>query len=350
MAMNFKTTHANESMHMPETLVKLSQAWASDIDSSSEQLDAEFKKCTQLKDAINKAKSTLSVAHLKEDALCKAAIEELNVVRPNYSVADACISLENTLTEYAKKVAAYASAMVATVRKYSANLYDLFTKKTRVCKMIDLRKFTGMDTSMRMVILTYGDFMEFSKGFRSLFSEWRTKDVDVLLDKLGELRKAVRDDKPTEVIFDQITSGVYNSSVMQALKASALVELVEDTLPTGATGIVSLKESDRFKNLEESRVLSEAGWTSLNKLKDTWTLCPEETAGEINKTYSKVIDFIEETRRFSTDFCVKNPHMCAALTTYASIVARQIDIYTRVYDACWNTLIRLVQACYIEEA
>jgi hypothetical protein len=348
MAMNFKTVGRQESQYTASTLEKMHELWAKEVVTSQEQLTAEFKKCTHIKDAINTVKKELSSAKVVEDELCKPALEELAIVKPSYTPADACISLENALVDYAKKVVTYASTMITTVKKYSANIYDLFVKKLRICKSIDLDQFTGMDTSMRMTIITWGDYMEFNKGIQVNFEQYGVELCE-LISFIGDLRKAINEGKPIDIISDKITNAVYNNRIMTILKSASLIGYVEDTLPTGATGIVSLSEGTRFKELESSRIISEAGWTSLEKYKAAWFQNPERIASSINKVYSQMIDFMEETRRFSSDFCVKEPHLCAALTTYSSIVARQVDIYTRVYDACWNTLIRLVEACYREE-
>lgn len=348
MAMNFKTVGRQESQYTASTLEKMHKLWAKEVATSQEQLTAEFKKCTHIKDAINTVKKELSSAKVAEDELCKPALEELAIVKPSYTPADACISLENALVDYAKKVVTYASTMITTVKKYSANIYDLFVKKLRICKSIDLDQFTGMDTSMKMTIITWGDYMEFNKGIWVNFEQYG-KELSDLITLVGELRKAMKDGKPIDVVSEKITKLIYDNKIMSVLKGSSLIDYVESTLPTGATGIVGISESTRFKELESSRVIAEAGWTSLEKYKSSWFQNPEQIASSINKVYSQMVDFMEETRRFSSDFCVKEPHLCAALTTYSSIVARQVDIYTRVYDACWNTLIRLIEACYREE-
>lgn len=348
MAMNFKTTQSTESLHTLQTLSK----WAEDkseFETACAEYSAEAAKCIELHKVLSETKKTLNADAARKCELCKDAVNELIGVKPNYTPADVCMSVENSLVDYAKRVVTFASTMITTIKRYSANLYDLFVKKLRLCKGIDFSKFTNMDCTMTMVIITYGDYLELGENI-SPKADGMQSNIEYLLHQIGAMRKLINEGESYQDVLDKFSLLVYENSVMDFLKKSSLVDLVEGTLPTGVSGVVDITDSDRLKKIEQPYVISEAGWT-FDKLRTSSLAYNVEVASKrINRLYGMIIDLMEEARRFSVDFCAKEPYLCAALTTHASLIAKQINVFTRVFDVCWNTHIRLVQACYKEEA
>ena len=160
MALNFNTTKKQESS-------KDYTAIAKDMDSVSRKLSEEYSGFRIASSKFIVAKQVLthidrlgSIENYHGDERIVKLIDNIRLQKPNHSLHDIYVGIEGVLEDYAKKVTTFAQSMVSTVRQYSGSLFDLVVKKLRINKAIDTSKFVQVDASMRMVLMTYGDYVE----------------------------------------------------------------------------------------------------------------------------------------------------------------------------------------------
>ena len=318
----------------------------------------EFKhSCTQVIEANAQFKSVADGLALvkngcfdeaKQNAACSPTLEGLAANNPKYSKLDVVSALEGTLEDYAKKVVDYAASMISHIKNYATNLQALFTRKLRTIKSIDFRKFAGVDTSMRMVIMTYGDYMELHMMCQR--ADKYAFEMDTLQTELGKLSKNLADGTDTADQIKAIRDFLVEGNLATELRTASLTDFSFDEENSETAAVTGVTDSARFKSLEESRTLSAAGWNFERVIDAIRYYNSDYSVTHYNSMYSKLVDFIEECRRISSLYCVKQPTVCAMLTVFSTVLAKQINIYTRVFDMTWNTAIKLVPACYSENA
>lgn len=352
MGINFRTMYkkdsARDSKHFVCSLKKLEK----ELRSTHTEFRIAAGKCMVAKRSMHYIDSQSSLKSCEKDPNLRIFIDALREQNPQLSLHDVHAGLESILSEYAKKVSSFAENMVTTVKQYSVSLFDLFIKKLRLTSKIDVEKFVGLDGSMTMTILTYGDYCEIGHPIVEKSQEV-VKDVSSWGASLGRVKKALKENNNDQIkkMMKELTGKINNGPLVKFLKEHLLVEFQFGVDPNGSgdEGLVRIEVSKRFKEMEQPQQLNEAGWDDVDKLKNSLVLKHSE---ELNKTFSMLykysIDLMDETRRISNDYCVKDPYTCAALVKYASLVAQMVNCYTKAFDMCWTTCLRVGQACLIE--
>jgi len=355
MALNFNTTKKPESS-------KDYVAIAKDMDSVSRKLSEEYSgfriasaKFVTAKQVLTHIDRIGSVENYHGDERIVKIIDSIRTQKPNHSLHDIYVGIEGVLEDYAKKVTTFAQSMVSTVKQYSGSLFDLVVKKLRINKAIDTSKFVQIDTSMRMVLMTYGDYVELGEtiGANSVDVD---KQIKSWFSVINTIKKQMAGGNTSEAreTLGQFVKNINASILVSYLKYHGLIDLEFDmtaaSQPDGSTGLVKVSPSKRFNELEQSRLISESGWTDVDKIKNAKVLKDAETISKsINGLYKTVVDFMDESRRISNESCVKEPYICASLIKYSSLLAQMINVYVKAYDMCWTTCLRVCQACMIEQ-
>ncbi len=308
-------------------------------------------KCTMAKSTMRYIDRMSTTEHIRNEQL-ENVIAALKASNPNYTLHDVHVGLEGILDDYAKKVATFAQTMVTTVKQYSVGLFDLFVKKLRLTNKIDLSKFVGINASMRLVVIKYDEYCAIGNPIADK-SALVVKDVADWNASLGRVRKALQtdNDEALKKAMSELTKKIHEGFLISFLKDSGLAEFEFGMSPgNGEQGLNKVVTTDKFNHLEQPYVLSEAGWNDVEQLKSALIIQrADDVSKNINQMYKLSMNLMDETRRISTDFCVKDPYTCAALVKYASLVSQMINIYTKAFDMCWTTCLRVSQAGIIEQ-
>ena len=354
MALTFNTSKSTESLRDYTLITK-------DMDASSKKLTSEYmqfiiaaSKSIVAKRCLRHIDSMGSVEGYHGDPNIVKVIDSIRETNPSASLHTIYVGIEGILEDYAKKVTTFAQTMISTVKQYSGNLFDLVVKKLRINKAIDTSKFVQVDASMRMVVMSYGDYVELGEAIGS-GSEDVAKQIRTWFSLLTSIKQhmAAGETNSAREVLCTFVKGVSNSLLFNYLSEHSLVEFVFDpkgaTQPDGTTGIVKVNPSKRFQELEQSRLIGDSGWSDVDRIKGAKVLKnAEQISKSINSLYKTVVDFMDESRRISNESCVKEPYICASLIKYASLLAQMVNVYVKTYDMCWTTCLRVCQACMIE--
>jgi len=352
MAITLKTTVAKESSGSVNSIESCLGLLGREIRAQYHQIRDLANKCTSIKclmDIVNHH-SEVGIESLP----CIESLKQEARLSDNPSVREVYVGAEGVLEDYAKKVATFAQSMVSTFRKYNTGLFDLVIKKLRVNKAIDTSKFVQIDTSMRLVVMKYEDYTELGEG-AGTHSADMASEISGWFGYLNTIKKNLEDGKADDARakLGEFVKSVNSSLLVTYLKDHKLVDFIVDSVgeqTDGSGGLVKASPSKRFGELEQSYLLSEAGWTDVDKIKNAYVLKhAEEVSNNISKLYKTAIDFMDEARRISGDSCVEEPYICVSLIKYASLIAQMINIYVKTYDVCWTTCLRVCQACMVEQ-
>ena len=160
MALNLRTTTQVESHETEDQLRALLNGYTGNIKSVATQIRAAAVRCVTARRAARYVALMQSEDILTPDAYLQGIVDKLRKDNPKYSLHDLHVGLEGVVEDYSKKVSTFAQTLITTVKNYSVTVFDLFVKKLRMNKDIDTSKFTELDSSMRMVVMTYGDYAE----------------------------------------------------------------------------------------------------------------------------------------------------------------------------------------------
>lgn len=263
---------------------------------------------------------------------------------------DAYCALEGQLDEYAKRVITYAQTLIGTIKRYAADVNNVFVKKLNVSKCVDTSKLVSVDGSMQMVVMTYADYAEIAHPIVEKTQEYIKELYDVM-PALTRVRKCIEKGESTANELKTLTGIVRDGKFARYLTDHNLadIEIGEDS--SGTYGIVNVIPSKRLTELEESQTLSAAGWSDVDRVKNSLILKnAEDISKQLSAMYKVTADIMDEARRISNSLCVKDPYACTVLVKYSSMLAQMANIYTKVFDMCWTTCLRVTQACYVEES
>jgi len=197
------------------------------------------------------------------------------------------------------------------------------------------------------VVMTYGDYAELANPIVNNIGVV-VKDVQSILPILTKLRNQLKDKEDTKDALEQLNKMVREGAVAKFLNEHKLVEFTYGADTNGTEGLIGVGPSKRLVKIEESNVLSEVGWNDVDKVKNAVVFKHAESVSKyINQLYKLSVDIMDEGRRISTDFCVKDPYVCTAIVKFGSILSQEINLYTKAFDLCWTTALRVSQACLI---
>lgn len=354
MALSFSSNAIASSNREPDAILR-------DMETISDSVRIEYHKFRDMSAKCQAAKGIMtyidklgSVENYNGDPKIKSMIDRIKSTNPRYTSHDIYVGIENVLEDYAKKISAFSQTMVSTIRKYSSSLFEFTMKKLRVNKAIDTSKFVQIDASMRMVVMSYGDYVELGDDTRRRTEEINSQ-ISTWFGTITNIKKLLADNKldKAKVVLGNFVKAINESILVKFLKDSNLIELVFDTSGSqvdGSIGIVKVNTSKRFDNLEQSSILGEVGWGDVNRVKSATVLKDSEEISKcINALYKTIVDFMDESRRISNESCVKDPYICSALVKYSSLLAQMANIYVKTYDMCWTTCLRVCQACMVEQ-
>lgn len=347
MALNLRTTTQVESHETEDQLRALLNGYTGNIKSVATQIRAAAVRCVTARRAARYVALMQSEDVLTPDAYLQSIVDKLRKDNPKYSLHDLHVGLEGVVEDYSKKVSTFAQTLITTVKNYSVTVFDLFVKKLRMNKDIDTSKFTELDSSMRMVVMTYGDYAELANPIVNNIGVV-VKDVQSILPILTKLRNQLKDKEDTKDALEQLNRMVREGAVAKFLNEHRLVEFTYGADTNGTEGLIGVGPSKRLVKIEESNVLSEVGWNDVDKVKNAVVFKHAESVSKyINQLYKLSVDIMDEGRRISTDFCVKDPYVCTAIVKFGSILSQEINLYTKTFDLCWTTALRVSQACLI---
>lgn len=347
MALNLRTTTQVESHETEDQLRALLNGYTGNIKSVATQIRAAAARCVTARRAARYVALMQSEDILTPDAYLQSIVDKLRKDNPKYSLHDLHVGLEGVVEDYSKKVSTFAQTLITTVKNYSVTVFDLFVKKLRMNKDIDTSKFTELDSSMRMVVMSYGDYAELANPIVNNIGVV-AKDVQSILPILTKLRSQLKDKEDTKEALEQLNKVVREGAVAKFLSEHKLVEFTYGVDTNGTEGLIGVGPSKRLVKIEESNVLSEVGWNDLDKIKNAVVFKHAESVSKyINQLYKLSVDIMDEGRRISTDFCVKDPYVCTAIVKFGSILSQEINLYTKTFDLCWTTALRVSQACLI---
>lgn len=347
MALNLRTTTQVESHETEDQLRALLNGYTGNIKSVATQIRAAAVRCVTARRAARYVALMQSEDILTPDAYLQGIVDKLRADNPKYSLHDLHVGLEGVVEDYSKKVSTFAQTLITTVKNYSVTVFDLFVKKLRMNKDIDTSKFTELDSSMRMVVMTYGDYAELANPIVNNIGVV-VKDVQSILPILTKLRNQLKDKEDTKDALEQLNKMVREGAVAKFLNEHKLVEFTYGADTNGTEGLIGVGPSKRLVKIEESNVLSEVGWNDVDKVKNAVVFKHAESVSKyINQLYKLSVDIMDEGRRISTDFCVKDPYVCTAIVKFGSILSQEINLYTKAFDLCWTTALRVSQACLI---
>ena len=358
MAISFNVTASKESLRdiglIEEDLVKLRQS----LPAMHTSLRNDCTAMVNCKLAQKKVDRLATVGCVSLEQIASSSSEVRGVINSvmagnkDYSLHDIHSGLEGAVEDYSKKITTFVQTMTSTVKQYSTGLFDFFIKKLRVNKSIDTSRFVEIDTSMRMVVMTYGDYCEIGNPIVD-GSKNQVKALQAWLNVLGRIRNefSKSNDDGIKAELKNLTEMLHDGEMMKYLKTRSLVELTfGEPDVNGIEGLVKVVPSNRFNNLEVSQTLLEAGWTDVDQVKESLVLKNAEgVSRDFRSLYQITVDIMDEVRRISTDYCTKDPYVFAALVKYASLVAQMVNIYTKAFDLSWTTAMRVCQACLIEQ-
>lgn len=271
-------------------------------------------------------------------------------VTPDMSPHDAYHALEGQLDDYAKRVVTYAQTLISTVKRYAADVANVFVKKLHVSKTVDTSKLMSVDGSMTMVVMSYADYAEIAHPIVERTQEY-LKELFTVLPCMTRVRKAIEKNESVGNALKELTAIVRDGKFARYLMDHSLadIEIGEDS--SGTYGIVNAVPSKRLSELEESQTLAAAGWSDVDKVKNSLILKnAEDISKQLSEMYKVTSDIMDEARRISNSLCTKDPYACTVLIKYGSMLAQMTNIYTKVFDMCWTTCLRVTQACYLEES
>lgn len=352
MGINFRTMHQKDSArdlkHISCSLNKLDRQMLSD----HTMFRIAASKCMLAKRSLRYIDRMGNLKACDQNPGLQEFVNKLRESNPKMTLHDVHKGLEGILEDYAKKVTTFAENMVTTVKQYSVGLFDLFVKKLRLTNKIDTSKFVGIDGSMTMTVLTYGDYCEIGHPIVEKSQEI-VKDIGSWGASLGRVRKGLKENSTEQIkkSMSELTKKIQNGPLAKYLQDHMLVDFQFgiDQNGNGDEGLVRIEASKRFKELEQPQQLNQAGWDDVDKLKNSIVLQhPDEMNKTFNQIYKYSIDLMDETRRISNEYCIKDPYVCAALVKYASLVAQMVNCYTKAFDLCWTTCLRVSQACLVE--
>ena len=347
MALNLRTTTQVESHETEDQLRALLNGYTGNIKSVATQIRAAAVRCVTARRAARYVALMQSEDILTPDAYLQGIVDKLRKDNPKYSLHDLHVGLEGVVEDYSKKVSTFAQTLITTVKNYSVTVFDLFVKKLRMNKDIDTSKFTELDSSMRMVVMTYGDYAELANPIVNNIGVV-VKDVQSILPILTKLRNQLKDKEDTKDALEQLNKMVREGAVAKFLNEHKLVEFTYGADTNGTEGLIGVGPSKRLVKIEESNVLSEVGWNDVDKVKNAVVFKHAESVSKyINQLYKLSVDIMDEGRRISTDFCVKDPYVCTAIVKFGSILSQEINLYTKAFDLCWTTALRVSQACSV---
>ena len=347
MALNLRTTTQVESHETEDQLRALLNGYTGNIKSVATQIRAAAVRCVTARRAARYVALMQSEDVLTPDAYLQSIVDKLRKDNPKYSLHDLHVGLEGVVEDYSKKVSTFAQTLITTVKNYSVTVFDLFVKKLRMNKDIDTSKFTELDSSMRMVVMTYGDYAELANPIVNNIGVV-VKDVQSILPILTKLRNQLKDKEDTKDALEQLNKMVREGAVAKFLNEHRLVEFTYGADTNGTEGLIGVGPSKRLVKIEESNVLSDVGWNDVDKVKNAVVFKHAESVSKyINQLYKLSVDIMDEGRRISTDFCVKDPYVCTAIVKFGSILSQEINLYTKTFDLCWTTALRVSQACLI---
>ena len=347
MALNLRTTTQVESHETEDQLRALLNGYTGNIKSVATQIRAAAVRCVTARRAARYVALMQSEDILTPDAYLQGIVDKLRADNPKYSLHDLHVGLEGVVEDYSKKVSTFAQTLITTVKNYSVTVFDLFVKKLRMNKDIDTSKFTELDSSMRMVVMTYGDYAELANPIVNNIGVV-VKDVQSILPILTKLRNQLKDKEDTKDALEQLNKMVREGAVAKFLNEHKLVEFTYGADTNGTEGLIGVGPSKRLVKIEESNVLSEVGWNDVDKVKNAVVFKHAESVSKyINQLYKLSVDIMDEGRRISIDFCVKDPYVCTAIVKFGSILSQEINLYTKAFDLCWTTALRVSQACLI---
>ena len=347
MALNLRTTTQVESHETEDQLRALLNGYTGNIKSVATQIRAAAVRCVTARRAARYVALMQSEDVLTPDAYLQSIVDKLRKDNPKYSLHDLHVGLEGVVEDYSKKVSTFAQTLITTVKNYSVTVFDLFVKKLRMNKDIDTSKFTELDSSMRMVVMTYGDYAELANPIVNNIGVV-VKDVQSILPILTKLRNQLKDKEDTKDALEQLNKMVREGAVAKFLNEHKLVEFTYGADTNGTEGLIGVGPSKRLVKIEESNVLSDVGWNDVDKVKNAVVFKHAESVSKyINQLYKLSVDIMDEGRRISTDFCVKDPYVCTAIVKFGSILSQEINLYTKTFDLCWTTALRVSQACLI---
>lgn len=350
MAINFRTTPKVDSDRDYHAIAKSLKAIDAKLPQIHNELRVATNKCIGVKSTMRYIDQMGSTKPHESDPKIEGIIASLRQAKPECSLHDIHSGLEGVLEDYSKKVATFAQTMVTTVKQYSTGLFDLFVKKLRINKSIDTSKFVGLDAAMSMVVMTYGDYCELGHPIVEKSANM-VKEIQAWFPSLGRVKKALKngDNAELQQKMAELTGKIHEGELISYLKDHMLVTFSYGPGVNGTEGLNKIEITERFKKLESSQVLNEAGWDDVDKLKNSTVLQNVEDINKnINNLYKCSIDLMDEVRRISEAFCVKDPYVCAALVKYGSLVAQMVNCYTKAFDMCWTTCLRVSQACLVE--
>lgn len=348
MAFNLRTTTRVESNKTEDQLRAMIDGYNGSVKSVLMQIRGVSTRCVTAKRAARYVSLMQDDSIVKPDAYLQNIVDNIKKDKPDWSLHDINVGLEGVVDDYSKKVSTFAQTMITTVKNYAVTVFDLFVKKLRINKAIDTSKFTELDSSMRMVVMTYGDYAELANPIAERIGVV-AKDVQSILPLLTKMRNALMKKEDAKEILQSITDIVHKGQLVSFLRDHKLAQFTYDTDTNGTEGLINIGQSPRLAKIEESYILSEAGWNDVDKVKNSLILKnAEEINKQISNLYKLAVDIMDEARRISTNFCVQDPYTCTALVKFGSIISQEVNLYTKVFDLCWTTALRVSQACTIE--
>ena len=348
MAFNLRTTTQVESNKTEDQLRALLNGYTGNIKSVATQIRDASVRCIAAKRTSRYVSLMQNEQLVDHDPYLQGIVDKLRKDKPNYSLHDIHVGLEGVVEDYSKKVSTFAQTLITTVKNYSVTVFDLFVKKLRINKDVDTSKFTELDSSMRMVVMSYGDYAELANPIVNNIGVV-AKDVQSILPLLTKLRNQLSKKEDVKETLGQLNKVVREGVLAKFLTEHKLVEFTYGTDTNGTEGLIGVGPSRRLNRIEESSILSEVGWNDVDKVKNAVVFKNAESVSKmISQLYKLSVDIMDEGRRLSSDYCVRDPYTCTAVVKFGSIISQEVNLYTKVFDLCWTTALRVSQACLIE--
>lgn len=310
-----------------------------------------IRNCAVKMHDLHKGKKIINLTSEETLAVRLSACKEvIDGLEDNHTIREAYCALESKLSEYCKQVEGFASDAINKVREYTVNLFELFMRKIRICKNVDTSKYKKIDSTMEMVVMNYGDYLQFDtvmdRDHAAVVDD--VKSLNAVVAQVGKQLEAGHDSK---VIIDAVTDALKNLRVTKFLIEDGIVDIPTEVDANGITILKYVNPTERFNALEKSRTLQDAGWDSVVKIQRSKILKNAEIiTRDLNSLYKYTVDLMDAVRKLAGQYTQSDPNTCVNLVRYSNILAQLVNAYTKVFDMAWNTAIRVTNACSTEEA
>lgn len=304
-------------------------------------------KLARIRDCMRHIVDTHKILDKYNVQECTEAIDSLKMKKPNYSNYDAYAAIESVLEEASTKVSVAADTLVSTTRKYAEEVFNFHTSKFNEFKPIykRIKYATALNTSLTASVIPHNDFVELYDSARAA-----VHSTEIPADLISKLEKCECPDTRNEMVV-AFAKSVVETGMGSWLARHSLADIVMGQDVNERQGVIDVVASKRMSNLEHTMKIGESGWTLPNlkeaaKKVDSYSIATSVTGYySLKDTYNRIIDFIDEVRRYSTAHAVKDPYLCTVLNLYSVLLIKQLSIIAVIIDKLHNTVVRLEQAC-----